>query len=370
MVIRRFLHKSLVYINYLAVLAILIAYLSVYINPNDFSLFALFGLGYSFILVVNILFVFYWLYRKRKVVFISLIAILIGWPHFLSFFTINLSSTEKPNEKYHKILSYNVRLFDLYDWTKNKGIKDKIFYFLEDELPDIICFQEYYSKHKNNSQSTGFKIKEQLDIGNSHISFAKKGNREYNYGIATFSRFPIINRGIIEINDVNNSCIFTDIKIHHDTVRVYNVHLESVHFGYQDYKFIDSIEHNLKNEKIKGLFNITNKLDKAYRKRAQQVEIIYQHIRHSPYKVLVCGDFNDTPISYAYHRMTGELDDAFLNSGNGFGFTYFRKIFPFRIDYILCSPLIKTSVFETFSEDLSDHNPISTKFTLNPENKH
>lgn len=351
------------YVNYAAALAILLAYLSVYINPNDFALLALLGLGYSFILLINILFVVYWAYRKRKVFLISLLAILIGWPHLTSFFSINLWQEKNDNNKYYKAISFNVRLFDLYDWTKSKGTKEKIFHFLEDESPDIVCFQEYYSKHKNKTTSTKTRIDKQLNIKYSHIEFAKKRGKTYNYGIATFSRYPILYKGIIMLDNATNHCIYSDIKLDNDTIRVYNAHLESVHLGYDNYRFIDSIGHNLKNEKIKGLFDIAKKLNRAYKKRAQQVEIIYQHIRQSPFKVLVCGDFNDTPISYAYHRMTGELNDAFVESGNGFGFTYFRKIFPFRIDYILTSRGIETLNFRTFGERLSDHKPIGTKFT-------
>lgn len=104
---------------------------------------------------------------------------------------------------------------------------------------------------------------------------------------------------------------------------------------------------------------IISRLNNAYIKRSKQVEIILSKIEQSPYPVLVCGDFNDTPVSYTYRKMTKELWDAFVESGNGTGSTYIG-MFPFlRIDYILHSKELNAYQFETHSEELSDHHAIS-----------
>lgn len=363
-VLRNILRHIFLYINCGLVIGILLAYLSIYISPRDFSLLAYFGLAYPYLLLFNILFIIFWIYKKRVYFLISLLAIGIGWAHISSFIAINLDKEKSNVKESYKLLSYNVRLFDRYDWTKKRGTREKIFFFLEDEKPDILCVQEFYTKNKTGKESVGNKINDQLKLTNQHIAYAREKGKEYNYGIATFSKHKIINTGTIDFEDSNNFCIFSDIKLKNDTVRVYNVHLESVHFQKEDYRFIDSIEHKLNNEKISGLFGILQKINTANKKRAHQIEIIYQHQRKSPYPSIITGDFNDTPISYTYHKAASELEDAFLKSGNGLGITYHRKIFPFRIDYILHNNPILSFDFQTYDLEFSDHKPVSAMISL------
>ncbi len=306
---------------------------------------------------------FYWIYRKKKLFLISLTAILLGWTHLSNFFTLNLNAEETDKATF-SMISYNVRLFDLYDWTKSKGIKDKIFYFLQDESPDVVCFQEFYSKQDSSGNSSKKRLVRDLKTKNAHVSYVKKRNRTYNYGTATFSKYPIVGKGEIPFKNSNNQCIYTDIQAGKQTIRIYNSHLESVHFGYDNYQFLDSLDHKIDNRKIRGLFNILKKLNIAFKKRAAQVEIIYQHVQNSPYPVIICGDFNDTPISYAYHRMCAGLNDAFITSGIGIGSTYIRRLFPYRIDYILHSDTLKSSGFRRYKEKLSDHYPIGCRFSI------
>ena len=110
--------------------------------------------------------------------------------------------------------------------------------------------------------------------------------------------------------------------------------------------------------------NIIRKLRTGYIKRARQVDIISAHIDKSPYAVIVCGDFNDPPFSYAYHRITRNLQDAFKNSGNGIASTYIHKYSTYRIDYILHSPSLKSFNFKRLKVELSDHYPIICVFQL------
>jgi endonuclease/exonuclease/phosphatase family metal-dependent hydrolase len=358
-------NKILRWLNYIAVISILLAYLSVYISPNDFGFIAILGLGFTFILIVNILFILYWIFRKKWMFLISLMAVLIGWNHLTTTLTFHLNHEVPKGNKNVKFVSYNVRLFDLYDWTKKKGIRDKIIFLLQDEKPDIVCFQEFFTKN-DSVNSNEERIIKDLNISYQHTLYTAINKKNYKFGIATFSKYPIVKKGEIRFDKSGNISIYSDIKILQDTIRVYNNHLASVHFDYKTYNFIDSIskDNTFDEQKINGINNILSKLTSAFKKRSDQVEIIYQHIRKSPYPVIVCGDFNDTPISYAYHRMRNQLADAFVESGFGFGGTYSGNIVPLRIDYILHSKSIQSYNFTTIHEKFSDHYPISCYFKI------
>ena len=150
-----------------------------------------------------------------------------------------------------------------------------------------------------------------------------------------------------------------------DTVRIYNMHLQSIAFGATDYQYMDDLEKNKQTEDIEHSKSIGKRLKKAFIKRARQADLISESIAASPYPVIVCGDFNDTPASYTYHRIAGNLKDAFVESGNGFGKSYVGKFPSFRIDYILHSKQFKAFDFKTIHEELSDHYPVVTYLEKN-----
>ena len=158
---------------------------------------------------------------------------------------------------------------------------------------------------------------------------------------------------------MNNTCIFSDVIIDKDTIRVYNIHLASNWFDKSDLAFMENPK--ISKEAIKqGVFGIVKRLKNSFQKRAMQVEVIKQHMEKAPYKIIVCGDFNDTPNSFAYHKISEGLQDAFLNKGKGIGSTFLGKIPFLRIDYILHSSRFKTNTFDTHQQKLSDHKAIES----------
>ena len=136
------------------------------------------------------------------------------------------------------------------------------------------------------------------------------------------------------------------------------MHLQSIAFSKDDYKYIDDLQNDVETEDIEHSKSIINRLKRAYIKRAKQAELIHASIASSPYPVIVCGDFNDTPASYAKNKIATDLEDAFVESGNGFGRSYIGKFPSFRIDYILHSKEFESYHFRTIKEEYSDHYPI------------
>jgi len=181
------------------------------------------------------------------------------------------------------------------------------------------------------------------------------------FGVATLSKFPIVGKGYIEFNnDRNNFCIYSDLKIKQDTIRVFNGHFASIRFKPEDYQFVEELKGNAKDIDPNKITGITDRLMSATVKRASQVRKVMQEISQSPYPVVLAGDFNDAPVSYAYQQVREQLNDSFTSSGNGIGNTYIGTFPSFRIDYIFHDDNFHSHKYKTLPEKYSDHHAIRT----------
>lgn len=371
---RKIGRKLFLYFNIFFVLLLLLSYLAPYISPEKSFSLQFLGLAYPVLLIINVVFIIIWAFRKKFQFLLSLIAILIGWNQLGTLYQLNSTYEITPADNLLiKVISYNVRNFDLYNykdnWELNFDNRNKIFGFVDKENPDIICYQEFVTD-SSGKFITLDTLKKIQKANNFHTYYTGTSKNINFFGIATFSAYPIINKSHIKFkNSIHNVCIYTDIKVKEDTIRIYNVHFESIHLSKEDHQFANDLSKikNIKdnNKLASGSKRILGRLKNAYFKRAEQAELVAEHIQNSPYPVIVCGDFNDTPISYAYHIMTQNLDDAFVQSGKGFGKTY-SGIFPsFRIDYMLYSKELDAINFQVIPVDFSDHHPIRCFFRLN-----
>ena len=349
----------LLFLNMVVSLSLILSSVASAISPSVSWIPALFGLAFPFLFLLNLFFLLMWSLNRNKKFLVPLLACLMALPTAFNFFAFNPEKKESAAETY-KVLSFNVRNFDLYNWSSNKQTRNRIFDFLKREQADIICLQEFFnSTSEKDDFITLDTILQFQPARNFHAEYTSTLYRTQNWGIATFSTYPIVNRKKLEFDrESNNICIYTDIKINEDTLRVYNMHLASIHFKQSDYRFIDSISMKNNQEQISGSLSVLRKLKRAFVKRAGQTEKILESIRQSPYPVLICGDFNDTPSSYTYSRLTSLLRDAFMESGNGVGRTYIGSFPSFRIDYILHSTNLQSADFQTYKDVLSDHYPV------------
>jgi endonuclease/exonuclease/phosphatase family metal-dependent hydrolase len=187
------------------------------------------------------------------------------------------------------------------------------------------------------------------------------GKNSY-YGIATFSRYPIIKRGEILHPGSSSLSIFTDVIIQKDTFRIYNNHLQSFRLKRMERSFIEEMADFNDNETFSEVKNLSARLKKGFVSRALQAQVVKDHVKKSPYPVIVAGDFNDTPVSYAYRKIRKGLNDSFVNSGYGAGFTYKGNYPANRIDYVLYDNSLVNSDFEIIKATYSDHYPIMAYF--------
>ncbi len=335
-------------LNFLAVVALMMAYLSGYISPVKWWLPSFFGLAYPVIVVVNLIFIVFWLIISPKYLLISLLSLVSGWGLLSRYVQLQEKTTESGDVK---IMSYNVHHFRGDDIDSQEKTSNKIIHFLNEHQPDIICLQEVRLR-QNKIFNLGKTVGE-LDFIN-HYQFARTSN---TFGSVTMSRYPIIRMNEIRFEQSRNITIYTDLLIDSDTVRVFNVHLHSYGIDPKDFGIIDSgltNEEDLQEARIVG-----SKLKAGFQMRASQVEAIRALIQESPYPVIVCGDLNDTPASYSYHQLSRGLNDAFICSGKGIGRTYINKLPSLRIDYIFHSDKFESFNFQTHNYRMSDHLPVS-----------
>jgi endonuclease/exonuclease/phosphatase family metal-dependent hydrolase len=341
------------FLTVVAGLSLLLAYLSVYIKPTVFWFLGLVGLFYPFLLLINVAFLVYWIIRWKKYFLYSAFVILIGVSHLANFFQFPFGKNQQVNDDDLRVISYNVNLFQLYSWAQKPPSHSSIFKFIHSENPDVVCLQEFYVVNDKFSEMDARKVLE-YDV---HIGYITKGEKT-GYGLATYSKYPIVNSGEIKFDNSANACIYTDILIRTDTVRVYNNHLQSVRLRQSNLSFLHNQNTRKESQAMDEIKDISFRFRDALRKRAQQVEQVTNHILSSPYPVIVCGDFNESPISYNYRKMRKNLNDAFVEAGVGVGHTY-KGIFPsFRIDYILYNPNFSASSYYSPKVYHSDHYPV------------
>ncbi|WP_340066947.1 endonuclease/exonuclease/phosphatase family protein [Ascidiimonas aurantiaca] len=330
-----FLNKIVFLVNVAFATLLLFSYALPFVFPKSFPSLSVFSLTVPILILVNILFLIYWLLRLKKQLFLSLVILVLGYNHILSFYRLPVgSSVSEENPGAFSVMSYNVRLFNRYEWIPEKGIDGKILDFLRKESPDVLCLQEfYYEKEDMFSQYTY-----------RYIRYKTKNQKT---GQAIFSKFPIVNRGSLEFPNTGNNAIFADIVNKDDTIRVYNLHLESLRIN---------PEKEVTQEESERMFK---RMGLSFTIQQNQAELFKKHNAQCPFPKIVCGDFNNTQYSNIYRQVRGDMKDTFEEAGKGFGRTFNFKYFPVRIDFILADPEIDVLTHTTFSQVYSDHFPIA-----------
>ncbi len=329
-------NKSIFVLNIIVASLAMLSYLTPYIPPKSFPLLAGISLVVSPLLMLNILFLIYWIIRIKRRMWLSALVLLIGIYHFNAFLQLPSSTDPIPvNAKQLKILSYNVRLFEAYEPVPDKDVLTKISSLINEQQPDVMFFQEYYKIDGLKFEGYPYKF----------VHFKPKRKM----GQAIYSKFPLLNKGAFDFLDTGNNTIYADIIVGSDTLRLYNMHLQSYRLTSRISKF--QPEHS-------AMFK--NKIRRAFVAQQEQVETILDHISQTKLPVILAGDLNNTAFSYVYRKINSEFKDSFVAKGQGLGTTYMVDFFPLRIDYIFASQDLEIHSYKTLSCDFSDHSPITT----------
>lgn len=340
-----------------------------YVSPAKINVLAFAGFGFTLLWLLNLVLALWLLIRRSFWIIIPLLALAASWSHWNNTFQISSRSTNHPEElgQTLKVMSYNTRMFDYYGHSGLEGTPQRTYDDILRQGADLLCFQEYYTNlNKKDFTPTAIAAKFR-GYPHKHIHYATTHQQNTGYGLAIFSKYPLVDQGVIPFEHSRNMAIYADVKVGETTIRVFSVHLESIGFQDNDLNVLDSLDFRMTESQKQGLVNISRKLTRAFKMRSSQAETLARHIKNAPYPVIVCGDFNDTPVSYVYRTMRGKLKDAFVESGSGFGATYNGRLPSLRIDYIFHDPAFKSWNFETLPLPYSDHHPIMTTLDLKPQ---
>lgn len=276
---------------------------------------------------------------------LSLSVLLYGFFRLDTFIVFNTKTHVDDTSETLSIMSFNSLGFrgKQDEWKSTAG--DTIVTFIQQQNPDIVCFQEFDYRKIRSHYFEEYPYK--------YVDFDFDIERERVIQ-AIYSKHKIINKEIIEFPESSNSAVYADVVVKKDTIRVYNLHLESLSIR----------PSSIKRERSDKLFV---RLRNSFSKQQQQSNIIRANIDKSPYKTIVCGDFNNTQFSNSYFTVKGDLNDTFLKKGNGYGKTIDFWKFPFRIDFILVDPVFEVLAHHNYQINLSDHEPIMATIKIDSE---
>lgn len=331
---------------------ILCAY-SPYLDPATTPLASGLGLAFPIFLIINLLFLFFWIFVNYRYTLLSVIGLLVCISQIRTYIPFN-TTTEKLPEGSIKLLSYNIMSFN--NMEKKDG-KNSILSYLANSQADIICLQEY-STSGNKKFLTGQDVKQALKAY-PYQSIHPQGKGDVQ--LACFSKFPILSVRPIKYESNYNGSMKYTLQVENDTITLINNHLESNKLTKEDRGIYEDMIKDPNAKKVKtGLRQLVRKLAEASSIRASQADSVAKQIEESKYPtVIACGDFNDGSISYTHRVLTQKLNDAFTQSGKGLGISYNQNKFYFRIDNILISPNLKAyNCTVDRSIKASDHYPI------------
>ncbi|WP_177760668.1 endonuclease/exonuclease/phosphatase family protein [Flavobacterium sp. I3-2] len=337
-------NKIVYVLNVILAVFTLIGYVLPFLAPKLFPFLAVLTLVLPSLIILNIFFLIYWILQFKKQFWLSGLIFLLGITFFTKFFKFSEQSLAKEEDDF-TVLSYNVRLFNLFEWIPNENVSENIKRFVEEQNPDIICFQEY-------SKSANFEFD---DYKFKHI--VMHGNK-IKSGQAIYSKFRMINEGEITLPNSDNNVVYADVIKGNDTIRVYSIHLQSINIS-------PDINEKIDESKSKLIFK---RISNAFKEQQVQSELIQSHMNDFKGRKIICGDMNNSAFSYVYNNIKGDMQDAFVEAGKGFGKTYNYKHYPARIDYILVDDIFEVKEFETFNTfKNSDHFPILARLKIKNE---
>lgn len=355
---RKFIRTILFLINLALALCLAITLMAGSTNPNSFPMVSSLVLLFPYLFIINVLFFLFWVIRRKKAAFVSGIVLLCSFSAVGRTYQLFRGKPDlSGKETIVKILTYNtMSSFDFKKYSHNDTASG--YGYILAQNADIVFLQEFATSNKskhitNEDIKTIFK-----DYKYQYIWF-QKNTASLQSGMAIFSKFPIEKAQNIDIHSKYNSAVFADIKINDSIYRFINLHLESNKITAVDNARLEDVIDNPGGKNVPETTKfLTQKLSEAAKIRAKQADIIAELIKKTPYKSIVCGDFNDVPLSYTYSTVKDGLNDAFVKSGKGLGLTYDRGFYKFRIDYILYNKNLKTSDLQVDKQKYSDHYPV------------
>jgi endonuclease/exonuclease/phosphatase family metal-dependent hydrolase len=347
-------------LNLWVVFFTLLSYAAPFISPAKVSLFLFLGLAFPWLLLANVIFILLWSVSRMRFWWFSTLTLLLGWTHLTAVFGVNFWKNTEGSLKTDntiRVMTYNVIDFDT-PYHKNKlAAKQDLNAFFKQQNADIICLQEGGTPAIETYPD--FLPSVSPFLSTYPYRSLQKGNE-----IVIFSRFPILETGKLDSLKTGNGCNFVDIQVGSKKIRVFSLHLTSN-------KVSDMANDLSKKGDITDddswleMGRMLKRVRRTGILHTRESEFIAANIKQSPYPVIVCGDFNEIPVSYAYKTLSEGLLDAFQESAFGISTTYSGKIPALKIDNILMSAIFEAQNC-TIHHNIrySDHYPMTADLTF------
>lgn len=359
-------------LNAIHIPAILLFLASAYggfVPPERGLAFTYLGLAFPLILLLNIVLLLVRLVRRDRAFTIVVIVMLLICRRSIEYYSpLHFFRPEPPTEHTLKVLTYNVRCFGYKDHTTDNP--NEIIRYIAASDADVVCLQEYLEGDAENILTAG-KVARALSMYPYHYYRPLVYYHHYSTGLAIFSKYPILSSRKVRYDSTFNGSTIHEIDVDGHRVTVVNNHLESFKLTQEDRSRYTDFIRNANASTLSRVEDIfRTKVGQAFRIRAEQARIVAEEVGEMPSgSLIICGDFNDTPLSYTYRTVCGPLGDAYAESGIGPGISYNRSIFRFRIDHILHSEDMKAySATVDTRIRLSDHYPVWCILKLESQN--
>ncbi|MBP6624228.1 MAG: endonuclease/exonuclease/phosphatase family protein [Chitinophagaceae bacterium] len=338
------------------------------INPYEQSFIGILGLLTPVLLVVNVLFFIFWLVMKKFwYALIPLVAFVFCWNVFsvmVGGHLFNQGNTSESTKQF-SLMSYNVRLLDLYNWSGKKTTRNEILSFFKEQNPTVLCLQEFYSGNDtagvNNIQAIVDSCNYEY-YAECNVNVNKRGK----WGSIIFSHLPIVQSENHDVDVAGNNMLQqANLLFQKDTVSIFNLHLKSNRFSISESALVSKKElPEFDDKTFEESKSIYNKLEHSTINRGLEADLVTNIIQQNSHPSIICGDLNDIPSSYVYFKIRGDKKDAFLEKGFGLGATYNQTIPLLRIDYLFYSNQLRLHEFENLHVTYSDHYPLLANFSL------
>ncbi|MBV8254564.1 MAG: endonuclease/exonuclease/phosphatase family protein [Chitinophaga sp.] len=348
--------------NILLSAALLASIFLPYLNPASFWPAGFAGLTFPFLFIINLVLLPVWLLLRKKYWLLPIIAIVLSVGALIktwAFHPFHENSLEKTTgSKEFTVMTYNTSNMGLKYFTEEKAIRSNVYNTIVFGQADILCLQEFYTNDKPDYTHNIDSIR--IKAGYEYHYFTKDKIHwdTWYYGIALFSHHPILKATTIpcgvSTNGSGSSFLQADLLVNGDTVRVITLQLVSYMLNGGD----------LKGAKDLHIRPLVHKMKQTFTHRAAQAAQLAGLIQESPFPIIVCGDFNDVPVSYTYRKVAADLQDAYLKTGNGLGRTMSYISPTLRIDYIMASKQLQVLGCQAMRVADSEHFPVIARLSL------
>ncbi len=367
---RRFFKVSLILINILTAVFFIVGCYSASFG-HSFWLAGLFNLASLYLLLLLVIFIIFWLFVKARLALIGVVSIALCWIPLRQLIKLKTGSgfAMQKNKSNLRVMSWNIAHFDILEHKTHPEVKQQMFDLINKYDPDIACFQEMVGSDRYPDAINYVPdIMRSIRMPYQYYCYDPKWSfdSKHEFGVIIFSKYPFVSQHKIayEPNNYNDIFQYVDVAVNKDTFRVFNLHLQSLKFSAQNLDYINKSAID-EGKSFKQSMSILKKFRKGFELRSLQSDRVKKAVNESPLPVIVCGDFNDVPNSYAYATIGKGLKNAFAEKGSGIGRTFSGISPTLRIDNIFTDKRFTIEQFTCVQKKLSDHFPIITDIFYN-----